>query len=257
MNYNLTKETRNMSKRMVNNLRGRARVWTAVCLALLLGAFYPGAVSNVNAQTEKKEAASSEGGGRKEGIKVHGHWTIEVRNPDGKVVTRQEFENALDPTTGSPALSRILGRQGTAGDMEIILGGHGPQSGGTGPCQQWSGFSFVGYVPCEIVEANSPSFGFKTLTLSLPPVGAIVNTNALILSGTATFSDNTLGNPGGGGTITAVSTAMVTCAPTVALGSCHAGQGNNYLRLTTAVLATPVDVKPGQIVQVTVALSFS
>lgn len=30
--------------------------------------------------------------GQHEGIQVHGHWTIVVRNPDGKVVSRTEFE---------------------------------------------------------------------------------------------------------------------------------------------------------------------
>ena len=33
-----------------------------------------------------------------EGIEVHGHWTIEVRNPDGSLDERYEFENALTTT---------------------------------------------------------------------------------------------------------------------------------------------------------------
>ena len=33
-------------------------------------------------------------GGPAEGIKVHGHWTIEVRDPDGTLVTHREFEKA-------------------------------------------------------------------------------------------------------------------------------------------------------------------
>jgi len=35
--------------------------------------------------------------GREEGIQVHGHWTIKVSNPDGKVVQHVEFENSLSP----------------------------------------------------------------------------------------------------------------------------------------------------------------
>src|ERR1035438_8313432 len=33
--------------------------------------------------------------GKSEGIKVHGHWVIEIRNPDGSLASRHEFENAL------------------------------------------------------------------------------------------------------------------------------------------------------------------
>jgi hypothetical protein len=43
-----------------------------------------------NANVPESERAT----GPQEGIKVHGHWVIEVRNPDGKVATRREFENA-------------------------------------------------------------------------------------------------------------------------------------------------------------------
>ena len=34
-------------------------------------------------------------GAQKEGIKVHGHWTIDIRNPDGTLAQHHEFENAL------------------------------------------------------------------------------------------------------------------------------------------------------------------
>ena len=47
------------------------------------------------AQTGQTATAGTAAKGTQEGIKVHGHWTIEVRNPDGKVVTHTEFENAL------------------------------------------------------------------------------------------------------------------------------------------------------------------
>ena len=46
-------------------------------------------------QTGQTATAGTAAKGTQEGIKVHGHWTIEVRNPDGKVVTHTEFENVL------------------------------------------------------------------------------------------------------------------------------------------------------------------
>ena len=45
-------------------------------------------------------------GGPQEGIKVHGHWTITVRNPDGTIASTREFENAL--------------LEGTAGGAELL-----------------------------------------------------------------------------------------------------------------------------------------
>jgi hypothetical protein len=48
-------------------------------------------------QPESSERSSAEEksarGGRHEGIKVHGHWTIEVHNPDGSLVRHVEFDN--------------------------------------------------------------------------------------------------------------------------------------------------------------------
>lgn len=38
-----------------------------------------------------------------EGIQVHGHWVIEVKNPDGKLVKHVEFENSLDPGFSLPS----------------------------------------------------------------------------------------------------------------------------------------------------------
>jgi hypothetical protein len=82
----------------------------AVCAALGFG----------QANTEAKATAAK---GQKEasvkgGIKVHGHWVLEVKNPDGSVAERKEFENSLvtvgEPTgnsSGSYGLSQILAGQ--------------------------------------------------------------------------------------------------------------------------------------------------
>jgi hypothetical protein len=45
--------------------------------------------------------------GSQQGIKVHGHWTIEVRDPDGKPVSHREFENSL-MSGGKNILSNCL-----------------------------------------------------------------------------------------------------------------------------------------------------
>ncbi|MEA3511148.1 MAG: hypothetical protein U9R51_06910 [Actinomycetota bacterium] len=42
-----------------------------------------------------------------EGIQVHGHWTIEVRNPDGSLDEHIEFDNALE-ADGARLLAELL-----------------------------------------------------------------------------------------------------------------------------------------------------
>src|SRR5215469_7481393 len=71
------------------------------------------------AQNQEEESApqaageTNSKGGPSVGIKVHGHWTIDVRNPDGTLVTHREFENSLIPGSGfgAGALATFLARQ--------------------------------------------------------------------------------------------------------------------------------------------------
>ncbi len=64
-------------------------------------------------------------GGPSEGIKVHGHWTIEVREPDGTLVSRTEFENALAPDmgqgSGAQFLTRLLSRDAAVGKWKWLF----------------------------------------------------------------------------------------------------------------------------------------
>jgi hypothetical protein len=56
--------------------------------------------------------------GQSEGITVHGHWVIEVRNPDGKLVKHVEFENSIDPGFNLPEESN-----GTSSSPISVPGG--------------------------------------------------------------------------------------------------------------------------------------
>jgi hypothetical protein len=96
-------------------------------------------------------AAKSPSNTPHEGIAVHGYWTIEVREPDGKVAKHLEFENQLcttfvDPVTGATVpggdstLVNLLDiGQWDAGFFSIILGTPEPPGtvtlpgGGTAP----------------------------------------------------------------------------------------------------------------------------
>jgi hypothetical protein len=57
--------------------------------SVLLAALLAAGTSQVFAQNAGRAP------GMQEGVKVHGDWVIEVRNPDGKLAHRREFKNAL------------------------------------------------------------------------------------------------------------------------------------------------------------------
>src|SRR5579871_6654695 len=91
--------------------------WLAVtCAALALGQSKPeqkpAEEKESKPQSTKPAAASAEkeDNGNHEGIKVHGHWVLQIRNRDGSVASRREFDNSLatGPNNGGAALSQIL-----------------------------------------------------------------------------------------------------------------------------------------------------
>jgi hypothetical protein len=61
-------------------------------------------------------------------VKVHGHWAIEVHDPDGTLVEHREFENALQGA-GPKILASIIARKYRPGYWYVALSG--PQGG---PC---------------------------------------------------------------------------------------------------------------------------
>ena len=256
-----------MTKKNLSNAAWKLRATGALLLALALSTF-PAAFSRaVKAQTPAKATAQTPAkattspateskGGQKEGIKVHGHWTIDVRNPDGTLVTHREFENDLD-LTGRGTLVSLLGRQKTNGGWLVELAGFS----GTSPCED----SNSAIVACEIYESTAPWISpnyFKTLTLSLLSLNT--GNDRLMLSGSATAARV--------GTIDLVNTAIYTCPWGVTTQVCTYPGGTspytNESSLTSKRLAQPVNgvcpdpacavnVVAGQIIQVTVVISFS
>ena len=112
-------------------------VMGGLLLALVSGAFDRGPDQPAGTGTRAVTAALPEevvsgapSGGTGEGIQVHGRWTIEVREPDGTLVTRREFDNALGGFTPRE-LAKILGRVSSVGLWQIDL--H-DDFGGNNPC---------------------------------------------------------------------------------------------------------------------------
>ena len=169
-----------------------------------------------------------------EGIKVHGHWTVVVRNPDGTQVGRHEFENALD-IAGRALLPAFLGRRLTPGSWTIKV---------------WDGLcpAEYGAEQCRIVESSSnlaaSATTFTNLVLGLPPHGT---PGEVSLSGSFTAAN--------AGHVTRVATGLGSCVGTWAPAACT--ENFPAAIFSSTVLTTPIPVQQGQIVQVTVLISFS
>ena len=75
------------------------------------------------AQEEENTAAAGKPDGN--GIKIHGHWVLEVKNPDGKLVDRREFNNSLVTggtyLSGDQLLAAILTGDLTPGGFAVTL----------------------------------------------------------------------------------------------------------------------------------------
>ena len=219
-----------MTKQTTSKFRQTARMTAAIFMMLVLGAIYPTAIAQVKTPAAKRQAASAPAGGPKEGIRVHGQWTIDVRNPNGKLVTHREFKNALTQS-GATFLTNFIARNFVPGEWRIML---------TGTYGTWT-----------ISETSSiePS-AFPTLT-------ATYESSGLVLRGTVTAPAT--------GRIDEVHTGLTVCGYSEALVCRTPGhQSDNQVRFTSKTLSpstvpptAPVDVTQGQIIQVTVTISFS
>jgi hypothetical protein len=179
------------------------------------------------------------GGGNHEGIKVHGHWTIDVRNPDGTLVTHREFENSLVPTNGNAVLLSLLARSSVAGGFQVGLS----NPSGTGLC---------GAGVCTISE-SSQSFSQGNSSNLVVQASIFGNSNVVnqvnLIGSVFVIS---------GGSIVSVNTVLFTCPASVSPQACASGSsalGSTFTQ--TTISPQPISVAPRQIVQVTVNLSFS
>jgi hypothetical protein len=169
-------------------------------------------------------AAKPNAKSQREGITVHGYWTIEVRNRDGSVASHTEFENSYNEQSLFPnILSRIL----TLGEWGIELGGS------PSPCVAVVNASFSSNVDVvgELVPPKK-----CVITESGPAIGATINgspcnpaagtgscSNNLLVSASGAAANPTLtGNvvATNSGTISQVETIFSTCGQSVTTTAC-------------------------------------
>jgi hypothetical protein len=196
----------------------------------------------------------------REGIKVHGHWAIDIRNPDGALVSHHEFENSLitgfngqtNGPSGATLLSAWLSRRTQPGPWQIYLwspGGTGI-AGGPGPGQTLQPICHDSVLlsnPCVIFEPDRVR-PFGTLNILHSPFEGV------LLGGTATADSN--------GSIGAVQTLNTTPLCLTSNGLAYVPEAGCQpqpvdVLFSGTVLPTPINVVHDQIIQVTVTLSFS
>jgi len=182
--------------------------------------------------------------GAKEGIKVHGHWKIEIFNPDGKRVSITEFENSL-VTLGESYIIRLLSGQSVYGNWGVEL----DASTGTKPCNDDGDPPTP--VSCKIGESGGYYLSMNLDSLNLNVVGNwSTSPRQIVLSGSVTAANASQ--------IDIVNTTSSFCnSTTVSIDTCRSTNNTVWQNFTTTTPGTPPSVVAGQLIQVTVTVSFS
>ena len=205
------------SKKLAGAAACATVVLAAVAIAAALGAF------------SSSTSSASGSPAKAEGIKVHGAWTIEIRD-HGRTVRTARFHNDLT-SKGAERLVSLLARESSVGQWMIGLT---PQLCGTTASPAF----------CWIDEVGGTIAETHTVVLSTPSTGD--DAGKLVLKATVVASlDNS---------ITTVQTSNIECpASSPPSTSC----GFSGFIFSRRDLPAPIPVVAGQQVLITVKYSFS
>jgi len=213
--------------------------------------------ANSPQRTSARTQERPSGNGSHEGIKVHGHWTIEVRNPDGTLVTHREFENSLSQSTGGALLASLLNSHGQLPNGGGGLAGVPPfywgvvLNGTPGPCG--SGAACIIAQALSAAKANCNPFvpDSQSLTAAAPAASS-PNAGSFVLSGTVVATTNSSITGVGTKELANVAVDPSNCTVPLLFG----GVGVALYQFTDASIS-PINVVAGQTIAVTVIISFS
>jgi len=207
----------------------------AVTLGLVLGL-----TGSQPQSTQSIQASLPPAGPASEGVQVHGHWTIDVRNPDGSLVNHQEFENALTASGGLGLANLLIGND-TVGPWGIRLKGSPPDYYADSPWYADGGpVEGMIYEPGYVCSHPNCS---ATLTVTLVP-----EPTEMVLKGTITANQN--------GNIGRVETLFFVCNNTLSPSTCGYGNMTHIHAFTGTDLAAPLAVLTDQQILVEVDISF-
>jgi len=195
-----------------------------------------------------------------QGIKVHGHWTIDVKNPDGTLVEHRDFENSIQ-YDGQNYLVGLLSGYAVNGGYGIYFS-NATASTTNAVCTSGQ------YPYCAIVQSTTAGPGIFAC-ISYTCVGGLTVTPTfglgptIKLAGTITAPNagsiaQVFTSPAGcnaAGSTTYFPTTVATITP----AACMASNNSTSLggTMTLATLSSPISVVAGQIIQISVTLSFS
>ena len=213
-------------------------IGTVTIVALMMAFIVLSNTEDIKSPTTSTQEITSGAGSPTESIAVHGHWTIEVRNPDGTLVECRNFENALT-STGPWRLADILSRQKSVGGWKI---GAGAQDDSESPFMEppASGRD------CDVREpaySSTQPWVFNNLTVSAPSSGD--NAHKVVLSGTAIAQRD--------GKINKVSTGLWVLDSSLPPSGTYSGGGYTFTLSNVA----DVNVSAGQSITFTVVIGFS
>jgi hypothetical protein len=214
------------------------------------------------ASPEWAKATGSENGATShQGVKVHGHWVIDVRNPDGTLAQHRDFENSL-VSGGQGFLVGLLSGYLTPGDWMIVLADGGGAAACIGASSNYCGiihnastYPALGYCNFYYCTGSSLSYAYNLGTDLGGPY-------SIVLTGSITANHT--------GVVGVVYSLISTCAnnafttgspstiETISPATCVTQTSPEpwYGTFTQANL-TPVPVTSGQIIQVKVTITFS
>ncbi len=199
-----------------------------------------------------------------QGLKMHGHWIIDIKNPDGTLAHHHEFENSIQ-YDGQNYLIGLMSGYGAAGPWEIYFTNVGATTAGS-PCNTgtypycaivYSTTTMPGQYACSLYTCAggltiTPTFGVGP-TLKLSGSITATQTGSVGFVGTGMNACGQTGVAFG-----AYPTAISTVSPATCYTSPYGGPTNDFGgTATSTTLGTPISVAGGQIIQVTVVLSFS
>jgi len=207
---------------------GAAAIYVVLSAVLTCGTAAPG-------WAQGHETSAGKSGGPQEGIKVHGEWTIVIRNGDGSVASRYEFQNALVNFTVLPT---VLAHGGSAGPWFVEL--KGPASDEQ-PCRLPLPPPLDGPVQCILAETAN----------AVPNLGALrvsIDGNTLLIQGSVKAQNASR--------ITNVATGLDVCPPSQPPSlQCSPATQNSFTGKD--VTSQSISVGANQTIDVTVRISFS
>jgi hypothetical protein len=241
-----------------------SRTPVATASALPAAASIAGQPGTAAAADERETAAS---GKSLDGtIKVHGHWVIDLTNPDGTLADHRDFENSLAVGQGGDSLLiGLLAGYYVPGDYGILLQGPACTTAAPAACIIVKSISTMpGTYVCAPGNASACSASLAYNFVLAPNSGS----TSIILSGFVA-TPNT-------GTITTVSTFYSACdsvngytgtnLPILPTGpstfppaNCVGSNNSAIIDFLTATNSfTPLQVtSAGQVIHVTVTITFS